>query len=264
MSPTVEDYWRVVEAIASRMEGALGDDLRSLILTGSLSRNRAVPGRSDLDAIAVFRRGALDDREAYQRHVRALVDAFRFVASSGLPPGHPFHFSYEEELADQDCLYTANSQAFPDSSRIVAGEDVRPQIVAGIGAAAVARCVLFAMRQRFLFPLAAVLNAGELSAMEQGVLFERLVHMAKGLPIFACLALGLPSGENVGPRELRAALPEVDFGVLDEIAAIRRGEMALGGAEEVRGLLRRSLELSEAVNDRILAQGVEPWRDLLS
>jgi hypothetical protein len=69
------EHRRVVrEAVASRLEGELGDLLRPVILTGSLGRGQAVPGKSDLlDAVVVLRRGALDDREAYERGLRAMV-----------------------------------------------------------------------------------------------------------------------------------------------------------------------------------------------
>jgi hypothetical protein len=171
---------------------------------------------------------------------------------------------YEHPFTRQDCLHTTASTASAAMSRIVAGEDVRPRIAGGEGAAAVARCVLFALRQRFVFPLSSCLQTEEVAESELSVLFERLVNMAKGFPVLTCLALGPPGSELAAPGELRRALPDVDFGILDEIAAIRRGDLPLGGAEGARTLLQRMLELDERINDRVLARGAEPGRELLA
>jgi hypothetical protein len=264
VSPAVEDYRRVVDAFAARMEEELGDDLRSIILTGSMGRNQVVPGKSDLlDAVVVLRRGTLEDRERHERSLRAIVDSCQLVASSGLPFGHPCFFWEEGELADQDGLFMLGTVS-PRSSRILAGVDVRPELSPGADAEAAARCVFFALSQRFMYPLSVFLDVPELPESQQATLFQRLVNMSKGLPLLVCAALGSPAEEALAPGKVRQILPDVDFGVLDEILAIRRGERPLPGMEGLRSLLRRALELGERIQDEVLASGTSPWRDLLA
>lgn len=263
MIPTLEDYWRAVSSFVTEMD-RLGDAIKAIILSGSLARGQAIPGKSDLlDALIIFRRGVLEERAEHRRIVEAMVDAHTALAGCGLPFVHPCHYFAEDELADLEGLYFSGA-ASPDASRILAGEDVRSRMSPGPGAEAAAHCVFFAMRQRYMNPLSVSLLATELPESQQIVLFRRLCNMEKRLPLSVCVALRLGAGEAAAPRRLRQALPDLDYGVLDEIAAIRHDDLPLGGDAGVRSLLRRALILGEQINERILALGIEPWRELLA
>ncbi|HEV2855906.1 MAG TPA: hypothetical protein VHC97_24165 [Thermoanaerobaculia bacterium] len=249
---TEQDYWRAVDACLAGL-GELGDTVKGVVLWGSLARGETVPGRSDLlDAVVVLRRGALEGPEEHRRVLETLADACAVAARGGAPFSHPFSVFREEEIGDLESLYLP-TLASGRSSRVIAGEDVRPAMACDAGARAVARCAFFAMRRRFLHPLAGYLEAWDLSAEEREMLFQRLNFLRKALPVLACAALGLPSDEAVATAELRQVAG--DPGLFDEFAAIRRGERPLGGAEELRGLLLRGFELVEALNERISQEG---------
>ena len=275
MPLTEQDYWWAVDACLAGL-AELGDAVKGVVLWGSLARGETVPGRSDLlDVVVVLRRGALEGPEEHRRVLETLADACAAAATGRAPLSHPFSVFREEEIGDLDNLldqlgqlattqpaYDLESLYLPTlasgrSSRVIAGEDVRPAMACDAGAQAVARCAFFAMRRRFLHPLAGYLEARDLSVEEREMLFQRLVFLRKALPVLACAALGLPFDEAVATAELRQVTG--DPGLFDEIAAIRRGERPPGGAEELRGLLLRGFELVEALNERISQEGC--WRE---
>lgn len=59
------DAWSEVETLAVAVRAVLGPDLVGLYVHGSLVTGAFVPGKSDLDLLAVLRR-ELDDREAHE------------------------------------------------------------------------------------------------------------------------------------------------------------------------------------------------------
>jgi hypothetical protein len=64
--------------------------------------------------------------------------------------------------------------------------------------------------------------------------------------------------------DLRQALPDLDFSLFDEIAAIRKGERSIGGSEALQGLLRKAFDLTERIGEGILASATARWSDLLA
>jgi hypothetical protein len=260
-TPTLEDYWRAVDGFVAGMS-PLGDDLEAILLSGSMARNEAIPGDSDLlDAVVVVRRGLLDERKGFSRVVEQILAACEPLARSGLPFSHPPFFYAEDELDDLEDLYRGYLVS-TRSCQVLCGRDLRPAFLAGPGATAVARCVLLAMERRFMHPLSVFLLPWELSKNLQDVLFQRLVRLWKYYPLMACVALGLPIERTTPIESLRPAFSHLDFSVFDEIHAIRRGDHA-AGPEELRGLLRRAFDLGERVNEKLHGSGMEPWGDLL-
>jgi hypothetical protein len=131
---------------------------------------------------------------------------------------------------------------------------------------AAARCAFFSMRRRFLDRLAGFLPPFPLSEQHQKILFDRLVDLRKSFPVMASAALGRPASQTQALGELREALPDLDFSLFDEIAALRKGERTIGGIgpETLQSLLRQAFDLAERIEERILASQTARFRDLLA
>jgi hypothetical protein len=262
MTPTVDDYWRAVDAFVSDMDRC-GKELRSVILWGSMARNEVVPGKSDLlDAVVVSSPGVLGDRERFERVAREILASCEAMAATGLPFVHPPDLYGEEELGDMDDLYRS-SLVSPSSSRVLLGDDLRTAMLGGPGAETVGSCAFFALQRRFMQPLLLFLLPLKLSETEQDTLLHRLAHLRKSFPILACAALGRPANQKDALAELRQALPEIDFSVFDEIAAVRSKTLAPDGPEALRTLLRRAFATCEQVNERVLTSRAQDWNELI-
>ena len=263
MTTPLDDYWRVLDSFVDAMSG-LGEDLVSILLWGSLARGEAVPGKSDvLDLVVVVRRGLLEERQGFQHVVERIVTACGPVERSGLPYSHPPFLYAEEELGNLEDLYRLTLVS-PHSSRVLSGSDVRPAVPCVAEAQAVASCAFFAMLRRFVHPFTIFLHSAALSPREQAAITTLLGQIRSNLPVQACAALGRPSNQADALLSLRQALPDFDFGIFDELAALRRGERTPDGPEELRDLLRRTFEAAEALGERIQASGPAPWTRFLA
>jgi len=263
MTATLADYWQAVDTFAAEMD-RLGDDLRSLLLWGSLARGVAVPGQSDLiDVLVVVRRGLLADAESFDRVVGQILAACAPLAASDLPFDHPPLLYEEGELGDFDGVYGPDL-ASPVSSRHLRGEDLRRSVSWEGDAQAVARCALFSLRRRFMDRLAVFLPPLKLSESHQILLFQRLVGLTKALPAMVCAAFGRPASLADALDRLRQLLPDLDTTFFTEVAALRRGERTLASPEELQDLLRRAFDLGERIDERLLESGAAPWSELLA
>lgn len=251
MTPTLEDYWRAIDSFVTEM-GQLGDDLRGILLWGSLARGDALPGKSDLlDALVVVR-GLAEEPAHFDRVVQQILIACAPLAESGLPFSHPPILYQEEELGDFDAAF-GPTLVSPDSSRLLLGEDLRPLVHWSEEGQVVARCAFFALKRRFLDRLSVFLPPLRLSEQHQSLLFDRLVDLYKVLPARACAALGRPAGQRHALAILRQALPDLDFSLFDEVAALRKGERSAGRPEELQALLRKAFDLMEQIEERAAA-----------
>lgn len=263
MTPTIDDYWRAVDAFVSDINRC-GEELRSVVLWGSMARNEAVPGKSDLiDAVVVSSPGVLGDRERFEGVAREILASCEAMAATGLPFVHPPHLYGEEELGDMDDLYR-RTLVSPLSSRVLLGDDLRAEMLGGPGAETVAGCAFFALQRRFMQPLSLYLLPPKLSEADQGTLLHRLAHLRKSFPVLACAALGRPTNQKDALAELRRALPEIDFSVFDEITAVRSGELVPDGPEALRSLLRRAFATCGQVNERVLTSQAQDWNELIA
>jgi hypothetical protein len=78
------EYQGVPEAAAGLVAEAFGPRLHSAYLYGSVARGNAIPGRSDVDLIAVLLAAPTDeDRIRADRVERALVERFPLLFSAG-------------------------------------------------------------------------------------------------------------------------------------------------------------------------------------
>jgi uncharacterized protein len=126
------EYRGVPEAAADLLVRELGPRLHSGYLYGSVVRGNAVPGRSDLDLVAVLWRPAgAADRLAATRAERALVARFPVLPTAGVALTH-----LEEVRSPRQ---RHGMQVFlRDLSVCVCGEDLRPGLPRTRPSAAVA------------------------------------------------------------------------------------------------------------------------------
>ena len=119
------EYQGLPDATAGLLAGEFGPRLHSAYLYGSVVRGNAVPGRSDLDVIAVLLAAPADeDRARADRVERALVQRFRVLFSAGVGLTH---------------LQEVRSPAQRYSGRVfLRGEDLRPGLPRTKPSAAVA------------------------------------------------------------------------------------------------------------------------------
>lgn len=114
------EYRGIPEAAADLLVRELGRRLHSGYLYGSVVRGNAVPGRSDLDLVAVLRSAVEPaDRRAAARVERGLVARFPVLSAAGVALTHL------EEVRSARQRY--GLQVFlRDLSVCVCGEDLRP------------------------------------------------------------------------------------------------------------------------------------------
>jgi predicted nucleotidyltransferase len=126
------EYRGVPEAAAGLLVRELGSRLHSGYLYGSVVRGNAVPGRSDLDLVAVLRTPAeAADRLAAGRVERGLEARFPLLAGAGVALSH-----LAEVLSPRQRY---GMQVFlRDLSVCVCGEDLRPGLPRTRPSAAVA------------------------------------------------------------------------------------------------------------------------------
>jgi hypothetical protein len=83
------EYQRVPAAAAGLLADEFGSHLHSVYLYGSVARGNAVPGRSDVDLVAVLLAAPTDgDRRRADRVERALVERFPVLFSAGVGLTH--------------------------------------------------------------------------------------------------------------------------------------------------------------------------------
>ena len=126
------EYQGLPDATAGLLAGEFGPRLHSAYLYGSVVRGNAVPGRSDLDVIAVLLAAPADeDRARADRVERALVRRFRVLFSAGVGLTHL------QEVRSPAQRYSG--QVFLRELAVcICGEDVRPSLPRTKPSAAVA------------------------------------------------------------------------------------------------------------------------------
>jgi uncharacterized protein len=126
------EYQGVPEAAAGLLAEAFGPRLHSAYLYGSLVRGNAVPGRSDVDLIAVLLAAPVDeDRARADRVERALVERFPVLFSAGVGLTHL------QEIRSSAQRYSG--QVFLRELAVcIRGEDLRPSLPRTKPSAAVA------------------------------------------------------------------------------------------------------------------------------
>jgi uncharacterized protein len=126
------EYQGVPDAAAALLADEFGSHLHSAYLYGSIARGNAVPGRSDVDLIAVLLAAPDDeDRRRADRVERALVERFPVLFSAGVGLTHL------QELRSPAQRYSG--QVFLRELAVcICGEDLRPSLPRTRPSAAVA------------------------------------------------------------------------------------------------------------------------------
>jgi hypothetical protein len=126
------EYRGVPDAAAGLLANEFGPHLHSAYLYGSVVRGNAVPGRSDLDLIAVLRAAPTDeDRVRAGRVERALVERFPVLVSAGVG------LSHLQEIRSPAQRYSG--QVFLRELAVcIYGQDLRPSLPRTKPSAAVA------------------------------------------------------------------------------------------------------------------------------
>jgi len=126
------EYQGLPEAAAGLLAGEFGRGLHSAYLYGSVVRGNAVPGRSDVDLLAVLLAAPTgEDRARADRVARALVERFPVLFSAGVG------LTYLQEVRSPGQRY--GLQVFVRELAVcVCGEDLRPGLPRTKPSAAVA------------------------------------------------------------------------------------------------------------------------------
>jgi len=126
------EYQGLPEAAAGLLAGEFGRGLHSAYLYGSVVRGNAVPGRSDVDLLAVLLAAPTgEDRARADRVARALVERFPVLFSAGVG------LTYLQEVRSPGQRY--GLQVFVRELAVcICGEDLRPGLPRTKPSAAVA------------------------------------------------------------------------------------------------------------------------------
>jgi hypothetical protein len=248
MSFAVEDYTRIVDRFIRDL-AALGEDLASVYLYGSVARGEVKPGKSDVgDAYVFLRQGVLEDRAAFFRALETMTEAYRALASAGLP-SHPHHYYGLDELRyiAAGALSTLLSE---QESRLVAGQDLHTRFVEPLRV----ETAMHELLREMAYAYARYLARDELTEQERKELVAAVAPMWKYVALWIRAATGATATGETPSRTIERLFPDIDRSVVDEVAALREPGAALPSSAEIRELLRRCLVLIEELHARILAR----------
>jgi hypothetical protein len=247
---TVEDYDRAVQAFVADMR-ACGDDMVSILLYGSVARESVVPGESDLlDAQVFLRDEVFQDKERFLRVLQTMVESCQRLLRTGIP-FHPFIYFSRAEASYHPALYLSNWKS-EKTSRVLYGEDIRPQISSRESSRAVAANAFFEGRRSMAHPLAVYLSRKDWTPQDRREVVHRLISLKKHMTIMACFALGIPTEASQAVAELEKVLPDLDTSVLKRIDSLRDQTGPREELRDPRGLLRETLIFIENLHDRII------------
>ncbi|MCB0007969.1 MAG: nucleotidyltransferase domain-containing protein [Anaerolineales bacterium] len=253
MALTIEDYEQTLAAFTAYMANHQ-EQLRSVMLYGSMARGEVVPGHSDLDFWVFVRQAEMRDEARFARLLTDLVGAAQILADSGLPVIHAFCYYADDELGWLPQALVPNLSQ-PVSGRAVVGDHLGGQIGSTSASRILYRLSYFLeMRRQVFLPLAIFLGRTDFSDREASAIFAGLKYL-KYIPEAACGALDIWSGEEAAPQQLAEALPELDMRVVSDVMAARLGGELLQDPIALATLLRRSLQFIEAIYDELTRQG---------
>jgi hypothetical protein len=256
MTVTLDDYQNALEAFVADLQDGLGDDLVSVLLYGSLARRDYKPGQSDLmDAYVYLKDEVFVEKERFVKAFAGMVTACDRLSRSGLPYQHPFQYWSRHELNHVPALYRAHWWS-DDNSWVVFGDDVRQQMNSTEADIAVARSTFLGAR-RMGHHLAAYLRKRELTETDCEKMLAGVKLLFKFIPAMACVSLDIWTGPKQAVSSLLQALPDQNAASVDHINAFaQKRTVTLAEAEELREILRETLNFFESVHDEILAR----WR----
>jgi hypothetical protein len=257
---TVEDYQRALENFVSDLRGGLGDDVVSVMLYGSMARGDCKPGRSDLiDAYVYFKDEVFEEKERFFKAFEVMVAACDRLSRTGLPYQHPFQYWRLDELSHTPALFRTDWWS-DEHSRVVFGEDLRPQMTSTKADLAVARSSFFEARRMGHF-LAAYLRKQELTEDDCEKILAGVKLLLKFLPAMACISLDIWTSNKQSIPSLLEMLPNLDKVSVQRITDFaQKHAVTVEETEELREVLRQTLNFIEDVHDEIVNHYEDPER----
>jgi len=249
MKLTTADYEHAFDNFVETIHD-LGGNGRSVLLYGSMARGEVIPGHSDLDFWAILAQEVFQDRDRFRQAFNVMIKAAKELAASGLPVIHAFCFYAEDELDWLPAALVPNLKS-PRSSRIVFGDDVRPQMSSTNASHHLYHSsYFFEMRRNVFLPLTPLLQKETLTPKEAQYVLGSLKYV-KYIPEAACAALDLWPGEINAVPELGQALG-LDMEIVARIGALRLEENPLADVALIQRSLRESLQFVETIHDALV------------
>ena len=255
MKATADDYYQALDTFVAGMS-ELGENLKGILLYGSVVGDRFVPGRSDLlDAYVFFPQNVLEDFSEYRRAIGKLVDQCVTMSKTGLPYKHPPHYYGDEETRYLPREFLP--EMLDDThTRVLWGENLResfPRENGGILSATIEE-----VRQFTYLHLSKFLSNDSPSPEEKEILVTHLhAWVCKFLPAWACASAGVSTPVPVAVDRLKSLFPEINFSVVDRVADMKNRIGDLPGTDELKTLLRDGLVFCEEVYEHVI-KAIEP------
>ena len=230
----------------------LQENGRSVLLYGSMARGDVIPGHSDIDFWVILADGVLRDQDRFHHAFEVMLTAGRELVASGLPIIHAFCYYGADEIEWLPAALVPNLCS-PRSSRIVFGEDVRPQMKSTAASHQLYQTsYFFEMRRQMFLPLTPYLKRETLADKEAQHILASLKYI-KYIPEAACAALDLWPGELDAVALLGQELA-IDMAVVQRVEAWRTGGNPLSDEAFVQQILREALLFVEQINDKLVVQ----------
>lgn len=256
MSVTAKDYQEVTRRFIEDMK-ALGEDVVSVVLYGSIARGDIRPGKSDLmDAYVFLRKEVFEDRTRFLDVLQHLVQTCNWLSQTQLPFVHPFHYYSEDEMRNLPAGFVGTVRS-EQSSKILLGEDIRPRLGSSKGYRSAMNTGLFFFLSKGCLGLTKYLREKALTGEDCRRIINGLSSARKFLPSAISSALEIELDELTALEEIRKALPSFDFGVLDRIKELRDNPTV--HAETVREVLAEMITLIVDLRDMLLVR----WKEEL-
>jgi predicted nucleotidyltransferase len=247
MNITLETYDNALQGFLNDV-GMMKDDVDSVLLFGSMARGDVKPGRSDvMDAFIFLKPEVFRDRERYLRDLKIMVGCCERLSLSGLVY-HPFLYRDNSDQMSALFLPVFLSER---ASRLVFGKEMRSTIDGSPASRFYARRVFFATRRAAL-QMSSLLRKPRLSKSQCKLLVDELQNARKYVPLRACMAMDIWTGEPDLIPELRKALPGLNTTVLDNVKLLRDEPERFADPEALRQLLRDMLYFLEELHKQLL------------
>ena len=231
---------------------SLGDDVVSLLLYGSLARDDVTPGRSDiLDAVVVLRSEVFEDEQRFYNALNIMVDANQKLSASGLP-FHPFHYFTKEEMGFCYSARYIESWRSERYSKVLAGEDIRPQIQSVDRDLSFTRGCFFGGWRTFQ-RLWRYQKRRRDNQWKSDTLRE-ITRFIKIMPLLACFACETPVDASLAIETIGKLLPKIGpepFRFLDHFRRVQAETLSIA---EVECALFKTLELNESLSEAVAAR----------
>jgi hypothetical protein len=250
MTATKEQYDKAIDTFVAGMQ-ELGEDLKGILLYGSVVGDRLVPGRSDLlDAYVFFSQRTLESPTGYRRVVKKLVEQCATMSQAGLPYKHPPHYHGDEETMYLPREFLPEMLS-DDWSRVLCGENLRstfPEESEGMLTA-----VIEEVRQYGYLHLTNYLAKDDLDLEDRVKAVRSLdVWVRKFVLIWAAASVGTPTPAPMALEKLRRLFPDIDFTVADAIAELKKRKNDPPESDELKTLLLKSMTMCEKLYEHIV------------